>query len=379
MTGILIMPLFFYARNLFLLAFTLILCVHTNAYAELYLEEDAPPPRAEPEQQEPVKSWKSHLHGDAEIPNGQFKAYYFDRTEKPVRPTSDIVERVGIQGAIHTKGIKSDKFAAYWIGQFDFYQPTKKEFYFDISWAKVRLIIDGQLVPIKGEKAEYNFSAGSHVIEVEYVNNWHTVGFSMKMTDGNTFHTEEEIADFFKTIDDREYELHFVGVYESKNSDGSINVEVANRGKPVVLWFASYDGIIWNFKNKDDVFILGIIVASHSKGVSFDNKPEGVPIFYMNKYMGRYNKEVGGCHCAGHHFHCNDKTDILELSNLFQNKFGHGIDAFDVGYGLKNAYTANDPLDEKLSQRIVDARISVEQEKAACQEKFNPDFNTMFE
>lgn len=370
-------------KNLFILICAMVLSFQVSAHAELYVtDKDNDKAQSLEETVEPVapvKSWKSHLHGDAEIPQGKFKAYYFDQTQKPVRATSEIVEQVSIQGAWQTKGIESRNFAAYWIGQFDFQQHTKKQFYFDISWSKVRLIIDGQLVPLQGEKAEYNFSAGSHVIEVEYVNGWHTVGFSMKMADSNSFHSEGDIADFFKTLDDRDYEIHFVGVYESKNSDGSIDVMVADRGKPVVLWLSSYDGIKWNILNKDDVFILGIVAASHSRAVTLDNQPEGVPFFYLNKYMGRYTPFISGCHCAGHSFHCEGESDILQLSDEFKTKFGHEINAVDMGYGLQRANSAKTPLDQEFSQNVLAVRKDVEKQKAECIKKLNPDFNTMFE
>ncbi len=76
--------------------------------------------------------------------------------------------------------------------------------------------------------------------------------------------------------------LHGIGVYEGNypagvrhssgyHPDGSIDVIVRTKGRPVILALSSYEPIVWNIKTDDGVVIKEIILsgyhASHVVGV----------------------------------------------------------------------------------------------------------------
>ncbi|MFH1871963.1 MAG: hypothetical protein ABIK82_09280 [Pseudomonadota bacterium] len=68
--------------------------------------------------------------------------------------------------------------------------------------------------------------------------------------------------------------LHGIGVYEGSypsgvlhsygyHPDGSIDVSVHTKGRPVILALSSYEPVVWNIKLDDGVVIKEIILSGH--------------------------------------------------------------------------------------------------------------------
>ena len=78
-------------------------------------------------------------------------------------------------------GIPSRQFAAYWVGRIRIPQRSLYSIKNDMGWARVRVILDGYIL-IDGEKGKYislELDSGDHLLEVEYVNAWHTTKFRL--------------------------------------------------------------------------------------------------------------------------------------------------------------------------------------------------------
>lgn len=332
-----------------------------------------------------VTGWGKHLNKDGDIPTGKFKAFYFDRTNKQTPPVQEIVDNVSVQGGFYTKGIKSGNFAAYWVGRFEFDETTTKTFYFNISWSSARLIIDGKFVRKRSEGTVYTFKPGAHVIEVEYINNWHTVGFGMRMKDAepdgpHRFATEDEVVELFREMNDHKYELHVAAVYESANGDASLDVNIAAQETPVVLWLNSYEGVGWRIQNPHDTPLLAVVYASYSKASDLEGVSEYVPVLAFNKWTSMHNVKFRSCSCSGGHFHCEVKKDLLQINAEFEGLYGKSIDAYAGGYKAAELTPAENRLDDDaFKQEILDARDAMRKSRESCRSHAYPDFDNMFD
>lgn len=127
-------------------------------------------------------TWRTQFYPSGAVPLDEFKAFYFNTSEPSKIVASAQVASVDMSYAWE-KGpgfnIVSQDFGGYWIG--DFMLTKDEDMVLDISqsWSETRVIIDGHLVYKGGSNTSTKISVpkGRHTIEIEYVNNWHTVGF----------------------------------------------------------------------------------------------------------------------------------------------------------------------------------------------------------
>lgn len=97
-----------------------------------------------------------------EIPTNAFKAFYFGGTVPNENPKTDVVEHPSVNYAWSDfHGIRSEDFAAYWIGDFVFEENEIRDVTVSQSWAETRVVIDGREIYRGGSDASipYQFEA----------------------------------------------------------------------------------------------------------------------------------------------------------------------------------------------------------------------------
>ena len=128
--------------------------------------------------------------------------------------------------------INSPNFAAYWVGKLSFSAPATKQFSVSQSWAKSRIFVDGVVVFDASNQSEtftHEFSPGEHVIEVEHINNWHTVEYKVTIEDVVDKLTESQLKDRLAASSAKPANVYYVGLYESGRKDSSVDVAVPDR------------------------------------------------------------------------------------------------------------------------------------------------------
>jgi hypothetical protein len=121
---------------------------------------------------------------------------------------------------------------------------------------------------------------GRHTLEIEYVNNWHTVGFTASLrvlSDVPKTATASEI----KAIDHKE--VWYAGVYESEATDKTIRLvpKMSNTVSKILI-LSSYSSVKWDASLLKNTGITAIIYNSQAPGSQVLNVPQGVAVFTGN-------------------------------------------------------------------------------------------------
>lgn len=235
-------------------------------------------------------SWQKHfVKKESEIPVNKFRAYYFDeRTAGIVRHT-EIVDRPAanfVKNPFH--GIPGDNFGGYWIGYFDFKERTSMTITTYQSHAESRIFIDGKNPP-EGRKHQnsfsYIFEKGRHKIEAQHVSNYFSVSFLVNMIENPKILDAASLT--AELGDTRNQRIWYCGAYESDNFDMSVDAKLEASENPVILFFGSYQPIIWKIANPHNTKIRAIVLSSHPQS-SVENVPENIPVLYYDKLPAVY-------------------------------------------------------------------------------------------
>jgi hypothetical protein len=261
---------------------------------------------------EPASNFGKALNPSGTVFEHGFKAFYFSRGN-PAAAVEDYAPNVAVKYAwsdLH--GIDSQAFGAYWVGQLHFDTPGRRQVAVSLSWAKARIFIDGEQVRNGSDSGEFThyFSAGAHLLEVEYVNNWHTVEFKVTVEDPIV---RRPLGDIGRRLRSSRAgpEVYYVGLYESGREDTSVDVQLPRTGKPATLWLDSYEAIDWNVSAPDG--LAAVVIASYSPGSRvLGDRPE--LLLHAERGFRVNSRSARGCSCHAGHFHCDQETGLPEVA-----------------------------------------------------------------
>ncbi len=202
------------------------------------------------------------INGKPSFKVSKFSAKYFKGTDLVA---SETVDRVAINYAwsdFHE--ISSESFRASWKGELAVLKDQTLNFNFDASWSEVVLRIDGV------ETAKWRDSSkvlplllmkGTHVIEVDYINHWHTTSFNMSITQNNSY-DKQTVRSALAPLMDSDTRLVIFGAYESGNRYNDLKVILSGEKTPVFLVLVSFNAVHWIIDNPNNIPIAGIIYNS---------------------------------------------------------------------------------------------------------------------
>jgi tetratricopeptide (TPR) repeat protein len=326
--------------------------------------------------QKTKETWGKYLNPENSIPTNKFKAFYINTTAPKNIIASEIVDMISVNYPYKKfHNIDSKDFGAYWVGNFTFAKDTKMQMNISQSWAKTRIIIDNLIVYEGRGNAEipFNFKRGTHKIEVEYINNWHTTKFSIVIMPFQKLYTFDELK---KLRQKHVINIWYIGIHESRKKDHSVDISLKKSDKQLVLLLQSYQTTIWNihnpFKNKIDAIIIGRSKPG-SKVVADVAKKS---IYYANFSFGS-DDLYPECSCHSGHFHCEGGSIVNTNRRLFP-LFNQKIDGFSGKYGVKDILVPNTVLDDKKYKEIHQKIENIQEQRQKCLEKTNQDFNQIF-
>ncbi len=252
-------------------------------------------------------TWQSlFIKNSSEIPSNEFKAFYFEDSTNSITAFS---ERVPFPNLSFSKaspqGISAKRFNAYWIGKFEF--PEKATWRIDLSQSNAfaRILIDSREIYSGrvSRSLSHAFAKGDHIIEIEYKNDWDTVGFTMHFTPTVPTGDETPPGTIDTAITGVEY--WYAGAYESGNNNSSLNVVLKKSDKPVVLFLSSYRAVYWNITPAYSGQVLAVYVDSYEPQSTVTGLGssvlvttlKGIPFSY--KLLPECHPEVGYCDDPG--------------------------------------------------------------------------------
>ena len=306
----------------------------------------------EPRADEP---WRERFNARGEFPKDAFKAVYFSRNglfPKVVREYSDAIAVNYIRREFHN--IKANSFAAYWATALVFDKPTMKTISVSQSGnSKIRINGDVVYEP-KQSTSEfvYEFPAGEHTFEVEYVNTWHTVGVNVTLQDEVSSVTRSELSDIISEASFENPHLLYAGLYTSSNRDNSVKLNLPKTDNPLVLWLDSYETTNWIAPPESDVALA--VIASSSPGTTIRGGNIG-QIIHVDKYLGVRSFDRK-CKCINGRLYCEYKRDLADASDLLTEATGLNLKAYHVAYkGGETDFVAYDEdVLERLRQKRTD-------------------------
>jgi hypothetical protein len=327
-------------------------------------------------------TWGEKLNPSRKVPEKGFYAYYINTNTPSKIVKKEAVNDVSINYSYDKfHKINSKNFGGYWVGYINLLGDETKTIAINQSWAKTRLIIDGFVVYEGGSNNELllNLKKGRHLIEVEYVNNWHTTEFSLTFFDEIEKLSLNVIQNRLAEKDLGEYEIYTAGVYESSNKDLSVTLNIEKTPKPVVLFLSSYSPVKWNISNPHKTTIKAIIYSSYAPlATVFGDLDKSTILLYSIKRIGTY-RSTNNCRCTAGTFHCGEASGVLSTKKTIEGLFGHTMTGFSGKYSASSLKVPQLVINDEL---IKEKKLEKQKNSAlrkSCSRQINPDFEKMFE
>lgn len=290
-------------------------------------------------------TWKSKF-ALGTVPTNTFHAVYFNTT-KPTGPTKqETVTSIDVNfpwyydtatGSDTAYGgattIRSEDFGGYWIGKFVNEKDTEMTLDISQSWSETRVIIDGKLVYKGGSNSSSTFTVpkGTHTIEVEYVNNWHTTGFSVSLT--ATGSTSKPLTGNLK-LGANVKDVWFAGVYESGAFDKTIALKSSIYTQtPKALFLSSYDTVKWDLGAIQTLPIETIVISSYSPGSRVVNAPAGAMVHTAS--LGYAYQAKAQCYAITTFMSCDGLRDFSNMYSKIKSVSGKELTGFTGAYSAK--------------------------------------------
>jgi hypothetical protein len=324
-----------------------------------------------------VSTWAKTLNPSGTVPRAGFRAVFFDRSNPGKPPIAADVDAIAIKYAwADFNNIRSEDFGAYWVGMLHFDAPATKRISVSQSWAKSRIMIDGAIVFEGGGKKtiDYEFAKGDHLIEVEYVNNWHTTEFKVTIQDVFTETSEASLSRYFSADETGDARLYYVSLYESAAQDTKVEVVVPRTGKPAIVWLTSYEALDWRISASDPV--KAVVLSSYAPG----SQVSGVgaaKVFRIRRWPSIHS-ETKRCSCSGGGtFHCAERSDLLDIADELERVTHRPLAGYVTKYAAAQVTIA--PFTPAAARSVTASRVEAERVKQACAARTNPDFDKMFD
>lgn len=290
-------------------------------------------------------TWKSKF-ALAAAPAGSFRAVYFNTT-KPTSPTrQETVSSIDVNfpwyydtatgkdtayGSATT--IRSEDFGGYWTGKFVTEKEQEMVLNVTQSWAETRVILDGKVIYKGGSNTSTALIVpkGTHTLEVEYVNNRHTTGFSVSLT--ATASAAKPVTGSLKLGPDVK-DIWYAGVYESAAFDKTITLTSSVQTQtPKALFLTSYDTVKWDLAAVRALPIKTIVVSSFSPGSRVVNAPSGATVHTAS--LGYAYQAKAQCYAITTFLSCSEVRDFSNMYRKIQSVSGKNLTGFAGAYSAK--------------------------------------------
>jgi hypothetical protein len=322
--------------------------------------------------------WGPEINPSGQAPENQWQAFYFSTGEPEVIVPGGVTNQIGLNASWDgVAGIEPETFAGYWVGNWNFLEPTVKEITVSQSWAKTRLIINGKIVFEGGsdESVEYLFESGNHLIEIEYLNNRGGVDFSVGMVDPVELLKLTQIKPWLKSQGLESLPLAVASVYEPGGFSDDINLDFTEFDEPVVLLLSSYHNVQWQLSNLPEM-VQGVVVASFKSGARVVGAGL-TPTIYVGEYLDLPRELAHRCTSTSGYAYCEDKG-LVELDQQTQRYFGRLLSYFTGEYSPERLALPGTIVTPALRRTIIADYNNWQADQNTKVQKQN-DFDSLFE
>ena len=199
------------------------------------------------------------------IPTDSFRAFYFNSVEPTKVLKTEVVPKVVINYAWSDGPgfqVDSKNFGGFWIGKINIETPGIYSVVTTQGWSEEHVIIDGFEIP-SGTETKIELDKGEYQVEVEYLNNWHTVDFLMALEPTKTKYNLQELKEVV-SAEENIYDVWYVYGY---NEGPTLNITQAAQ-RPTIIFLESYEPTQWQINNAAANNIAYIVYASFESGAN---------------------------------------------------------------------------------------------------------------
>ncbi|MDO4434311.1 MAG: hypothetical protein Q4B82_07015 [Alysiella sp.] len=242
------------------------------------------------------QSWLSQM--GRTLPESGFDAYYFTHKTIGQPVAQENVPHIAINYVSNQfHSIEAEQFAALWAGYLNVNEDTAMSMQYDLSWAQMRVWLNGKKVfeyhyRDNSQPQEGSFDVivpkGKNRLEVEYINHYHTVGFALHPQPKILVYPDDEAQQLLNNPD---YDVVYAKVYESGNRDSSLPIRLPESRKPIVLVLNSHNSVFWQIQPHSGslkaVIIQdgkGVVSGSHARVWRVKNLPYRKPVWQFYEY-----------------------------------------------------------------------------------------------
>lgn len=326
---------------------------------------------------EAQSSWGDYLNPSNEIPTTGFNAYYLRTDDLKTIVAREKVNRISLSYAYNEfHNINAQNFSAYWVGNLSVPQDSLYQFSVTLSWAKVRIIVDGHIILDASNSSKPTtvfLPTGNHKIEVLYTNNWHTVEFQMKVAPLSTNIPVSNLQQALAQLNPpRNTVVYLASVYRSSSRDNNIYLQPPSNHTPYILIVNSYEAVNWSLNGSPKPVAI-IQSGNKNSNVSASGNP---PVLLSNTSFSYYkNNDDISCRCAGGHFYCENNQSLSQIANQVLNETGFYL------YGTSRRYSTDALVipENAVNQSDLDNSQQnsdhIEAQRQACEKRGNAGFD----
>ena len=321
-------------------------------------------------------TWGDTLNPGGTVPAQGYAAYYINQKNPRQTIAQENVTSIAMNYAWDKfHGIPSEQVGAYWVGRL--HVPQKALYYIsgDLSWAKMRVLLDKHII-IEGEgNTSLELDAGDYLLEVEYLNNWHTVGFHFAITPAVTELDEEALPAIIAAQKlPADTVTYAVGVYESASRDNHILLQAPAGDTPYILLLGSYNAVQWDISGRAPALVI-YNGAWHSSSVRSDggNTP-------LLAWKGNIDHDLGeqkprGCSCHGGHFHCEGSGNTLgEFAERVRTMTAFPLAGYSGKYSTDALNIPEIVINAENLAASAQVQVDIDAQRRACTNKSEAGF-----
>jgi hypothetical protein len=327
-------------------------------------------------------TWGAALNPSGQASVGVFKVFYINTNNPRTAVASDYVTDIAISydyDQLHK--IPSEDFGAYWVGKLRFEKAQDKTVNVSHGVGKSRVIVDGRVIHEGSQAASvpYHFDAGDHVLEVEYVNNWHTTQFKLSVADQLLRLNTAQVRGELRRAGAEGAQVHYIGVYSSKRPDLSIVVSAAQLRGDAVLVLDSHAPVKWIVEDVRHARIKAAVASSFEPGSEVVGLPNVTRILAHAGRVGSYESPQARCRCVASHYFCEDAGDLVKTQTEVAELTGGVLASVTGAYEGETFSLPGTPVTADFIESTKASKRRTEDELQRCEKAANPDFEQLME
>ncbi|WP_298641574.1 hypothetical protein [uncultured Cardiobacterium sp.] len=278
------------------------------------LHRSGPPDDRRPLDRYPLahSTWGDTLNPGGSVPARGYAAYYINRQQPQQIVAQENVDSIAMNYNYNEfHGIPSEQFGAYWVGRLHVPHKALYRVSGDLSWSQMRVLLDKHIL-IEGDRGtSLELDAGDYLLEVEYLNNWHTTNFQFAITPAVSALDDDGLRAAIAaqklpagTV------AYAVGVYESDSRDNRILLHAPTGDAPYILLLGSYRAVQWEISGRAPALVI-YNGAWHGSSVRSDGG--NIPLLAWKGGIAHDldARKATECYCHGGHFHCEGHRSSL--------------------------------------------------------------------